>query len=416
MTTVTNGPLNTYTKFDPSNLSAFGTLEVADMTPVIQGDFVYGLNSQLWSTAVTSGAGAAVDTNASRLRIQSGTNSAGYAYITSRRLVRYRAGQGTVARFTPLFTAGVANNTQLWGMGTIASNVPYDGYFFGFNGAAFSIARYAAGTPTWTAQTAWNGDKCDGTGASGFNYNPAFGTPAMIKYPYLGYGDIEFFLQDSVTGRWILCHTIRYANTTATTQITNPTLQYIGFTLNSGNTTNQIMYCGSIGVFISGMRLFVGNPKWAIDNNKATITTETNILTLRNCATYNGVTNRGLIRLNSLSVGGDAGKNTVAAATIRLKINTTLGGSPSYTTINGTTADNGATITAGNSIASYDVAGTTLSGGTMIFNVTISEPGSSWFDLTPFDLFVAPGEILTISGFSTASATITAAINWTEDI
>jgi hypothetical protein len=37
-------------------------------------------------------------------------------------------------------------------------------------------------------------------------------------------------------------------------------------------------------------------------------------------------------------------------------------------------------------------------------------------DLTPFNLFVAPGEVLTVSGFSTVSATIAAALNWTEDI
>jgi hypothetical protein len=315
-----------------------------------------------------------------------------------------------------LFTTGAANNIQLWGMGSISSNVPYDGYFFGFNGTAFGIVRYVGGTPTWVAQTAWNGDKCDGSAGSSFTLDPTKGNVAMIKYPYLGYGDIDFYILSPGTDRWALVHTIKYPNTSTATQLTNPTIRFTGFTLNSGNTTNQIMYCGSVGVFISGVRSFVGNPKWAIDNNKATITTETNILTLQNCTTYNGVANRGQIRLNSISIGADAGKNVVATATLRLKINATLGGSPSYTTINGTTADNGVTITAGNSIVSYDVAGTTIAAGVLIFNLTISEPGWQWADLTPFDLFVAPGETLTISGFSSSSATITVAINWTEDI
>lgn len=401
-------------RFDQANLSAFGSLEAVEMTPVIQGDFVYGLNTQVWSPAVVSGTGATVDTNASRLRIQSGTNAAGYAYITTRRPVRYRAGQGMAARFTPIFTAGVANSLQLFGMGTLVTNAPYDGYFFGFNGTSFGVVHYIAGTPTWTSQADWNGDKCNGSAGSSFTLNPTYGTPVMIKYPYLGYGNIEFFLQNPTTGRWVLAHTIRYANTTATTQVTNPTLQFIGFTLNSGATSNQIMYCASVGVFISGLRTFANNPKWASDNYKATVTAETNILSLRNATTYNGVPNRGLIRVNSISIGGDSASGTVVIA--RLRIGATVGGSPSFTPINGSTADGGVTVTSGNSVASVDTAGTTATAGTLIYNLTIAAPGNIIIDLTPFNIFVSPGEILTISGFGTASSTIAVAVNWTEDI
>lgn len=93
--------------FPLANQSAFGLLQTVQPTPILQTDFVYGLNVQLWNTPVVSGAGAAVDTDSSRLRIQSGTASAGYAFITSRRPVRYRAGAGTDAIFTPLFSPGM---------------------------------------------------------------------------------------------------------------------------------------------------------------------------------------------------------------------------------------------------------------------------------------------------------------------
>lgn len=400
-------------QFDTSNLSAFGTLETGELTPIMQGDFVYGLNTQVWKSGVVSGTGATVDTDAARLRIQSGTNAAGYAYILSRKTARYRAGQGTVARFTPLYTAGVADNVQLWGMGTISSNVPYDGFFFGYNGTSFGICHYIRATPTWTAQGSWNGDKVDGSAGSSFTWDKTKGTPVQIKYPYLGYGDIVFQVQNPTTARWVTVHTIRYANTVATTQLGNPTLQFLGFTLNSGNTTNQTMYCGSVGVFISGTRSFVGNPKWAADSNKASITTETNLISLQNATTYNGVTNRGMIRLNSISFGSSAANGI---AVVRLKVGVTLGGSPSYTTVNGTTADNGVTITSGNSIASYDTAGTTITGGTYIFGITLDNPNSGIIDLVPYDIFIPPAEILTVSGFSSVSSTMSACLNWTEDI
>lgn len=411
--TITTLPSVPVSSLPSANQSAFGTLETAELTPVFQGDFVYGLNTQMWATGVTSGTGATVDTDASRLRIQSGTGAAGYAYIQTRRPARYRAGQGTLARFTPLFSAGIANNIQVWGMFSIASNVPYDGYGFGYNGTNFGIVHYIRGSATWTAQTAWNGDKVDGTTGTAFNWNPTYGIPVQIKYPYLGYGDIFFYVQNPSTGAWVLVHTIRYANTVSTTQLSNPTMKFTGFTLNSGNTTNKTMYCASVGIFISGVRSFVGNPKWTMDSNKSSITTETNIITLKNATTYNGVTNTGMIRLNSLSVASSA---ATGIAVFRLKIGATLGGVPSYTTINGTTADAGVTITSGNSVTSYDTAGTTVAGGTYVFSVSKDNPGSTIVDLTPYEIFIAPGDTLTISAFSSANSTVSASINWSEDI
>lgn len=407
-------------KIDAAQSSAFGTIETGELTPIMQGDFVYGLNNQLWNTAVTSGTGATVDTDASRLRIQSGTASGGYAYITSRKILRYRAGQGMTVRFTPLFTAGVANNIQLWGIGEMSANQPLNGYFFGFDGTTFKIFHYNnSATPVAAvAQSSWNGDKVDGTAGTSFTWNKAFGTPVMIKYPYLGYGDVTFWVQNPTTSEWVLVHTIRYANTTATTQLSNPAMQFIGYTRNTATVTNSIMYCGSVGAFISGARSFIGNPKWGMDNNKTGITTETNILTLKNATTYNTVTNRGMIRINSISVG--ASTATGSAVIVRLKMNTTLGGTPAYTAVSGTTADNGVTITSGNSITSYDVAGTTITGGNYIHSLALATgtnaPSVEIFDLTDKEIIIPPGEILSITGFSTNSATISVAINWSEDI
>ena len=397
--------------FNQANESALGTLEVSELDFIFQGDFKYGTNTQLWSTGVTSGAGATVDTSSGRLRIQSGSDAAGYAYITSRRIMRYRAGQGTLTRFTPLFTAGIANNIQIWGIGSLSANLPYDGYFFGYNGTSFGLVHYIAGTPTWTAQASWNGDTMNGSGGSGITWDPTKGTPVMIKYPYLGYGNIFFYVQNPTTGAWILVHTIRYANTLATIQLNNPGLQVMGFTLNSGNTTNQTMYLGSVGVAISGTRHY-NNPRWATDSNKSGITTENCLLNLKNCTSYNGNTNRGMVRFNSVSFG----ITTNTLCIVRLKIGVTIGGSPSYATISGTTADQGATITSGNSICSVDVAGTTVTTGTFLFSASCGQTGSQTVDLTSFDLFLAPGEIATWSAFGSASTAVALSVNWSEDV
>jgi len=393
--------------FNQANQSAFGTLETGELTPVIQGDWVYGINNQIWLTPVVSGTGATVDTNLSRLRIQSGTNASGYAYIMSRKPARYRAGQGTMFRITPVFTAGVTNNIQLWGMGSIISNAPYDGYFFGYNGTVFGIVHYNRGTPSWVAQVNWNGITLP------FSWDPTKGTPVMIKYPYLGYGDAFFYVQNPLSGAWVLVHTIRYANTSATTELANPSLRVIGFTANSGNTTNVTMYSGSVGVFISGSRLFISNPRWCMDSIKTAVTTEENIISIRNATTYNGVENRALLRLSYISFGSSAANGI---SIIRFRTGATLGGTPSFSPINGSTSDNGVTITNGNSIASYDVAGTTVANGTYSSCITLDNPNSQVFNLEPFELYIAPGETITISSYSSISSTVGVGINWSEDI
>jgi hypothetical protein len=282
-----------------------------------------------------------------------------------------------------------------------------------YDGIDYGIFHYIRGVKIFIPQTNWNGDKVNGSAGSSFDLDPTKGAPVMIKYPYLGYGNIFFYVQHPTTGGWILVHTIRYANTVATTQLSTPTLAFTGFTANNGNTTNQIMYCGSVGVFISGEKSFVGNPRWGVDNNKSAITTETNILSIRNALTYNGIINRGLIRLSFLSVGSSANTGVYA---VRFKLGATLGGTPVFNPVNGTSADDGVTITGGNSIASFDTAGTTVTGGIYVGGIVGDNPNSDSVDLEKYELFISPGQTLTISGFSSNTTQIIVAVNWSEDI
>jgi hypothetical protein len=483
--------------FDSSLLSAFGSLETAELTPVLQGDFVYGIHNQMWnysfvfvitapsvsptagaiytnntgtfvvkfsaSTGLTAdgnvppaasgtltkvsgtgdatitfssftqqagviqGTGAAIDTNVGRLRIQSGTAATGTAYITSKKIIRYRAGQGTLARFTPVFTTGVASSFQFWGVFSVVNNAIYDGYGFAWNGTAFGIAYYNAGSLAWIPQNAaattgtqsWNGYKVDGTSgctddpASMYSYDSTKGSPVMIKYPFLGYGNVFFYVQNPISGKWMLVHTIKYANSSASIELSNPSLQFGGFTLSTGSTTNMTMYCGSVGLFISGSRNFISNPSFGFSNRKTAVTTQTSIFAIKNCLSYNGVINRGTIRLDYLSFAWDGANDT---ALLNIILNPVLGGTPAYSATSGTTADNGTTITAGNSISSFDTAGTTITGGTILYNIALARNTGISNDLTDHDIILCPGDVIAFAVTSATSGTTRVACNWSCDI
>lgn len=396
-----DGVLQNFAPPDASNgsdYSIFGTLETNELEPLVQLDFVYGINTQ---TGVSVTSNGTVDTANGRLRLQSTTNTAGSAIFRSRKIVRYRPGQGVTARFTAAFTTGKADSTQIVGVGDTDN-----GYFFGYNGTAFGICHRNGGSDTWVPEASWNG--------TAVSWTKTNGRPLMIKYPFLGYGNIKFYVQDQISSGWVLVHTIRYANTTATLQLTNPNMYFYAQSLNANNDSNMIVYVGSAGIFLSGKRSFVGGAKWSWANIKSSVTTEANILTLQNATSYNGVANKQLVRLESLSVSASA---EAGVCEFRMKIGATLGGSPSYSAINGTITalSNGATLTSANSVVTYDTAGTTVANGTYIFSLVSDNPGTQMIDLEKYNIYLAPGEFLTISGYSSNTSTMGVGINWIED-
>lgn len=387
-----------------NNTGVFGDLMTAEVTPVIQIDFVYGIHPQLGSSTIVNA--GVVDSSSSRLRLQSGTNSAGSATFMSVNPARYRPGQGNTARFTALWTGSAADSKQIVGMGDNG-----DGYFFGYNGTSFGILHKNKSVETWIPQAQWNHDTADGNGISGINWDKTKGNVMMIQYPFLGFGDIKFFVEGQEHGRFTLVHVIEYANQNTEVEVSNPSLKFKAQVVNSGNTTNLTMYVGSVGVFVNGPRVYLG-PQFGVSNIKTTITTEQSIFAIRNATTYNGTINTGLIRLRSLSFAND---NATAIGTMRIIKGATIGGAPAFTPISGTTANNGLTITSGASSVSYDVAGTTGTGGYTVFNTLTSRNTSEEMDLTPYNIYLAPGEDAIFAAQCSAATSFGIAVNWNED-
>lgn len=135
----------------------FGAVHAEKLQTVFQADAVYGLNSFLvtadtgLAAGVGSGTGTAVGSN-NMFTVSTGTTALSYASLQSRRRLRYRPGQGVIARFAGLFSAPAANAIQVAGVGTSES-----GFFFGYNGTSFGILHSTGGIReihTFTVTTA----------------------------------------------------------------------------------------------------------------------------------------------------------------------------------------------------------------------------------------------------------------------
>lgn len=136
--------------------TAFGEALTGQLVDQVLVDFAFGNIAGIVDTKANQSGSV---TNANQL----GTVSTGAAANSSGQIetvdkVRYVPGHGNRARFTAKFTTGVANSTQLAGIGDESN-----GFFFGYNGTSFGILHRKGGSPEIRTLTISQGAN-DGTG------------------------------------------------------------------------------------------------------------------------------------------------------------------------------------------------------------------------------------------------------------
>lgn len=115
-----------------ASITATGDVKVTNAHPEIQAYAERYADPRYWTQFTASG--GAVTGSESLLTCTTGTTVGAYAVCRTRRFQTYHPGQGATFRYTAMFTAGVANSTQVAG--------PYhaeDGFAFGYNGTSFGI-------------------------------------------------------------------------------------------------------------------------------------------------------------------------------------------------------------------------------------------------------------------------------------
>lgn len=476
-------------------LLPFGSMHVENMTPIFQIDGVYGLNDATTRTVV-SGSGAV--TGVSNLLVSAtGTTIYSAATLQSRRRLRYRPGQGSIGRFTSVFSTPVADSILIAGLGTSES-----GFYFGYNGTAFgvlhvtggvreiqtltittaststqnaqvvldnvsytvtgmtnngstlrtayeiakgstwggwsveaigstvvfvsgaarpltgafSVGQSGAGTPvagtfaetvsgisstdTWVAQTAWNGDKMDGTGTSGFTLNPQFGNIYQVDMQYLGFGNIDMKVRvisadNNNNATWVRAHTFVFPNSLTTPHSRQPSMPFTQTAYSAGSTTNVSVATASFSGFIEGQVALTG-PRMTYEDVSTTVSTGAYyaLMTVRNDFVFHGRPNQSVVNL--LSFGG--AHDDATPVTMYLIRNGTLVGTPNFTQWSGS------------SVTYVDTAATQVTitdNDQVLFSLPLGGSGDALFTFED-NLMVQPGETVTL-----AAKAVTGTSTWT---
>lgn len=215
-------------------VSVGGTVAVSNLSPTPERD-VFGsaivasrvnqvevhFDDVNWASYVTqtSTGGADAPVQAlGRVLFGSGTGINGLYKAISADVAKYRPhaevyGGGTVAWVAPPTTAGQVAQCG-WGDDT-------NGVFVGYNGTTHGVWLRQNGVDTFTAQSAWNIDKLDGTGASGLTLDPTKGYIFDVRAGLFGYAGAVLYVCSPYPWRWIAVHYFPWYQTSSEPFFTN---------------------------------------------------------------------------------------------------------------------------------------------------------------------------------------------------
>lgn len=303
---------------------------------------------------------------------------------------------------------------QGWNAHSMGANVVFESYnsasqtgTYSLTDATSAVGTFAqsvagvAPTDTIVAQTSWNKDK-----AAGAETLPSLtftnGNVFEIRYQWLGFGAIEFYIENPSTGRYVLVHRIEYANANTNPSIDNPTLPMCMAVKNTSNTTDIVLQSSSMMGAIEGKDLEEGIVNNLTAEDTGTGTNETPIFSIHNHTIYQSKINRVRIEFTNFTASIDS-TTANKPSTIRVRLNPTL------------TAASFSAVDANTSVVRTDVAATAVSGGTLIFAQIITEGAAPVIDFTKIMDKLNPGETITVS-LESSSGNVDSVIsmNWLE--
>ena len=197
-------------QYGGSTLDAFGRLRVSQPYTLFDSENRYAPDSGIDTSTVTGGSTTYLP-NESTVRMDVTTASGAEVVRQTFRRFAYQPGKGLLSLQTFTMNASKAGLRQRIG------------YFGTQNGAflqqdeagvvSFTIRSYTSGAVNDTrkiAQSAWNGDKLNGSGASGITLDVTKTQILWFDFEWLGVGNVRCGFV--INGVFIICHTFYNAN------------------------------------------------------------------------------------------------------------------------------------------------------------------------------------------------------------
>ena len=210
--------------FPPTALDAFGRQRVSQPYTLFDSQQRYAADNQ-FDTSTVNGASTTYLPNESSLQMSVAATTNSQVVRQSFRSMSYQPGKGLLVLATFAMNTPTANIRQRVGYFNTQNGV-----FFQVNGTALSMVLRSNSLPTpgtpsdirTIPQANWNGDKLDGTGASGITLDPSKTQIFWCDFEWLGVGSVRTGFV--INGQYIVCHTFNNANDISSVYMTTAIL------------------------------------------------------------------------------------------------------------------------------------------------------------------------------------------------
>ena len=222
---------------------AFGRLRVSNPYTLFDGGTRYFDNTYKWDQVDTGAVSSSFLPNESSI-LMSGTG-AGSAIRQTKQVFSYQPGKSLLVLLTFVMNTPTAGVTQR------------AGYFGTQNGVYFEVAgttknlvirKYTSGSVDDTTekfpQSLWNGDKLDGTGASGITLDVTKAQIFWTDIEWLGVGSVRCGFV--INGQFIVCHSFHHANILDRVYMTSATLPLRYELISTGPSAAMRAICSTV--------------------------------------------------------------------------------------------------------------------------------------------------------------------------
>jgi len=383
---------------DKALYNVFQDAQVSERQTWIAGEFVYNIHPDIFTqTLVDTGTVSVLTGNAV---LSSGAGTSASSHIQSVQRVIYTPGQETWCFFTAIFTPGVAGSYQR--IGLFGAN---EGYAIGYNGADFCVMRKTGGIWSILAtQANFSEDRLDGTGCSAFTLDKTKGNIFKISYGYLGYAPTTFWVFAGNSAGWVKFHVYDYPNTAVRPHILQTSIPWAAEVGKTSGATNIVLKSASIAAGTSGNHSRPLDLHYTARSSKTGIgTTAINLITIKSATAFASIANEIFTYLHKLDLAASAtSSNRVLIWDLRK--NAALGGTPSFTNYD-----------TDRSPISYDVAGTTVTGGVLLLGGQVFANSNEERIFTQFETPMLAGDTITLSvRSSTGTMDADAVVMWVD--
>ena len=335
---------------------AFGRLRVANPLTLFDSSHRFQDNN-LWATSTATGGAVSFNTNQGLVDLTVTAASGSKVLRETTKVFAYQPGKSLLSMSTFVFAGAKTNLRQRAGyFGTD------NGIFLQLDGTTLSFVErsLSTGTTTVVPQANWNGDKLDGSGASGLTLDISKAQILWMDIEWLGLGTVRIGFV--INGQFITCHSFHHANLITTTYITTASLPLRMEIENTGATSGSSTLKQVCSTVISegGYQLY--------GVQKAAGTVITSPYNMATQGTYYPIVS---IRLKSTRL------DAIAILTA-LSVLPATSGNYNWRVLAGTTTAGGSWTDPGSdSSVEYKINGTDVSGGRILASGFISQSNQS---------------------------------------